>query len=122
MLFHFKNTLIDGPTYHVWWHLHLTPAEREKWDRYGAAFLTTSVIDYSMNNRLVAPIAPFLDPDELDALIDPDRGVTRTFTDARAARDYQDRVKREVEKGLIEYWLQAGGFVRDGEHWYPKRP
>jgi len=120
MLLHIKSTIIDGPAYQTWWHLHLTDVDREKWDRYGAAYLTTSIIDYSTNNRLVAPIEPFVLPDELDALIDPKRGVTRVFDDVRAARDYEDRIKRYVTKGLTEYWMQAVGFP--GEVWYPRRP
>jgi len=120
MLLHFKSTIIAGPAYESWWHLHLTPPEREKWNRYGAAHLTTNIIDYSTNNRLIAPIEPFVQPDELEALIDPARGVTRIFDDVRAARDYEDRIKREVIKGLESYWYQALGFA--GELWYPKRP
>lgn len=120
MFFHFKNTIIVGPAYQTWWYLHLDGSERVKWDRFGAAYLTTAIVDNSTNNRLVAPIESFVSPDELDALINPDKGVTRVFTDVRAARDYEDRIKRYVPNGLTDYWMQAAGFA--SELWYPKVP
>jgi hypothetical protein len=120
MLLHIKSTIIAGPAYQTWWHLHLSTVDREKWNRYGAAYLTTKIVDNSTNNRLIVPIESFVLPDELEALIDPERGVTRVFADVRAARDYEDRIKRHVTSGLTEYWMQATGFA--GEIWYPKRP
>lgn len=57
----------------------------------------------------MAPIAALVTADELPALIDP-RLEVAVFDNVRAARDYEDRIRRYAP-GLAEYWSTAASFM-----------
>lgn len=116
---YFDTSIVEGPAFRLCWYIKLELQENALWQQFGAGYLTNPTYTND-NTQLISTAEPLCPFDQLDAVIDPERGISRVFHDVRAARDYENLVKKHVP-GLTQYWQQAQGYA-ERTHWFPRRP